>query len=179
MNENEGAPSILSDRQRKFLGFVLCCAGVLLLGVLIAVLVVILNRAFDTFGGVIWSLAVSGMLAIMLRPIVTFFDEKLGLGRFASILLLYLLVVAVAGSATWYLGERSSGRPRSSPGRRRNGPSASSARSRDPFRPTPGKRYPARSMPSRNTGRNWSGTRTSPFPLSFLPTRRPYTTAST
>ncbi len=104
MTENEGAPSILSDRQRKFLGFVLCCAGVLLLGVLIAVLVVILNRAFDMFGGVIWSLAVSGMLAIMLRPIVTFFDEKLGLGRFASILLLYLLVVAVAGSATWYLG---------------------------------------------------------------------------
>ena len=81
MNENEGAPPILSDRQRKFLGFVLCCAGVLLLGVLIAVLVVILNRAFDMFGGVIWSLAVSGMLAIMLRPIVTFFDEKLGLGR--------------------------------------------------------------------------------------------------
>ena len=104
MNANGDTRPVLTERQRKFLGFVLCCAGALLLGCLIASIVLILNRAFDLFSGVIWSLAISGMLAIMLRPIVTFFDEKIGLGRFASILLLYVLVVTSAGSATWFLG---------------------------------------------------------------------------
>ena len=104
MNANGDPQPVLTERQRKFLGFVLCCGGALLLGCLITAVILILNRAFDLFAGVIWSLAISGMLAIMLRPIVTFFDEKIGLGRFASILLLYLLVITSAGSATWFLG---------------------------------------------------------------------------
>jgi predicted PurR-regulated permease PerM len=104
MNGLGDSSSILSERQRKFLGFVLCCAGVLLLGGLITALVIILNLAFDLFSGVIWSLAVSGMLAILLRPIVSFFEERLRLGRIASILLLYLLVVTSCGSAIFLLG---------------------------------------------------------------------------
>ncbi len=112
MSANGDSPPVLTERQRKFLGFVLCCAGALLLGCLVASLVLILNRAFDMFGGVIWSLAISGMLAILLRPIVTFFDEKIGLGRFASILLLYVLVVASSGSAIWFLGGKVAGQVR-------------------------------------------------------------------
>ena len=112
MNSKEDSSAILSQRQRKFIGFVVCCAGALLLGVLITVLVVILNRAFAMFGGVIWSLAVSGMLAIMLRPIVSFFDEKMKLGRIGSILLLYLLVVSSCGSAVWFLGGKVIGQTR-------------------------------------------------------------------
>ena len=104
MNAKESTPSVLTERQRKFLGFVLCCAGALLLGGLITALVYVLNLAFDLFSGVIWSLAVSGMLAILLRPIVSFFEERLRLGRIASILLLYLLVVATCGSAIFLLG---------------------------------------------------------------------------
>ena len=104
MNANEGTSSVLTDRQGKFLGFVLCFAGALLLGGLITALVYVLNLAFDLFSGVIWSLAVSGMLAILLRPIVTFFEERIRLGRIASILLLYLLVVASCGSAIFLLG---------------------------------------------------------------------------
>ena len=76
MNAKESTPSVLTERQRKFLGFVLCCAGALLLGGLITALVYVLNLAFDLFSGVIWSLAVSGMLAILLRPIVSFFRRK-------------------------------------------------------------------------------------------------------
>ena len=75
-----------------------------MLGGLITALVYVLNLAFDLFSGVIWSLAVSGMLAILLRPIVTFFEERIRLGRIASILLLYLLVVASCGSAIFLLG---------------------------------------------------------------------------
>ena len=104
MKDSSSASPILSDRQRKFLGFVACFAGALLLGSLLASVILILNRAFDLFGGVIWSLAISGMLAILLRPIVTFLEEKIKLGRFSSILLLYILVITSAGSATWLLG---------------------------------------------------------------------------
>ena len=104
MNDNLKSSSTLSDRQLKFLAFVLCFGGALALGCLFAVLVLILNKTFDLFAGVIWSLAVSGMLAILLRPIVTFFEDKLNLGRMASILLLYLLVIGFSGSAIWFLG---------------------------------------------------------------------------
>ncbi len=104
MKDSSSASPILSDRQRKFLGFVACFAGALLLGCLLASVILILNRTFDLFGGVIWSLAISGMLAILLRPIVTFLEEKIKLGRFSSILLLYILVITSAGSATWLLG---------------------------------------------------------------------------
>ena len=104
MKDSSSASPILSDRQRKFLGFVACFAGALLLGCLLASVILILNRAFDLFGGVIWSLAISGMLAILLRPIVTFLEEKIKLGRFSSILLLYILVITSAGSATRLLG---------------------------------------------------------------------------
>jgi predicted PurR-regulated permease PerM len=104
MKDSTSSPYILSERQRKFLGFVACFAGALLLGCLFTAVILILNRAFDLFGGVIWSLAISGMLAILLRPIVSFFEEKVKLGRFPSILLLYALVVMTACSATWFLG---------------------------------------------------------------------------
>lgn len=104
MKDSSSASPILSDRQRRFLGFVACFAGALLLGCLLASVILILNRTFDLFGGVIWSLAISGMLAILLRPIVTFLEEKIKLGRFPSILLLYILVITSAGSATWLLG---------------------------------------------------------------------------
>ena len=104
MNDRTTPTHILSERQRKFLGFVACFAGALLLGCLLSAVILILNRAFDLFGGVIWSLAISGMLAILLRPVVGFFEEKVKLGRFSSILLLYALVIVTAGSATWFLG---------------------------------------------------------------------------
>ena len=104
MNDNLKSSSTLSDRQRRFLAFVLCFGGALALGCLFAVLVLILNKTFDLFAGVIWSLAVSGMLAILLRPIVTFFEDKLNIGRMSSILLLYLLVIGSSGSAIWFLG---------------------------------------------------------------------------
>ncbi|MDG0964244.1 MAG: AI-2E family transporter [Opitutales bacterium] len=104
MKDSTSSPPILSERQRKFLGFVACFAGALLLGCLFSAVILILNRAFDLFGGVIWSLAISGMLAILLKPIVAFFEEKVKFSRFSSILLLYALVIITAGSATWLLG---------------------------------------------------------------------------
>ena len=104
MSDKTASTSILTDRQKKFLGFVACFGGGLLLACLIAVVVVILNKALVHFGGVFWSLAISGMLAILLRPVVSLFEEKINMGRIPSILTLYLLTILVAGSAFWMVG---------------------------------------------------------------------------
>ena len=96
--------TIFSDKQRKFLGFVICFAGILVLGCLFSFVILIMNRAFSFFGGVIWSLAVSGMLAILLRPIVSFLEEKMNLGRIASILALYMLVLLTSFTSIWLVG---------------------------------------------------------------------------
>lgn len=104
MSDKTASTSILTDRQKKFLGFVACFGGGLLLACLIAFVVVILNKALVHFGGVFWSLAISGMLAILLRPVVSLFEEKMNMGRIPSILTLYLLTILVAGSAFWMVG---------------------------------------------------------------------------
>ena len=94
----------LSDKQSKFIGFVLCSCGAFLLALLIALVVYLLNLAFDLFGGVFWSLALSGMLAILLRPVICFFEQKIKLGRIQSILLMYFLVVLIFASSVLMLG---------------------------------------------------------------------------
>ena len=104
MSDKTASTSILTDRQKKFLGFVACFGGGLLLACLIAVVVIILNKALVHFGGVFWSLAISGMLAILLRPVVSLFEGKMNMGRIPSILTLYLLTILVAGSVFWMVG---------------------------------------------------------------------------
>ncbi|HAD21795.1 MAG TPA: hypothetical protein DCF87_06745 [Opitutae bacterium] len=95
---------IFSEKQKKFLGFVSCSAGVVLLGALLTLIVYLLNLAFDLFGGVFWSLAISAMLAILLRPVIYFFEEKLKLKRIQAILALYLIVLLFLSSIFWFFG---------------------------------------------------------------------------
>ena len=95
---------ILSEKQSKFLGFVLCCAGVVLLAALFTLVIFLMNRAFNLFGGVFWSLAIAGMMAILLRPIICFLEEKIKMGRIQSILTLYSLVTVLVISIFWFLG---------------------------------------------------------------------------
>ena len=103
---NEKENPILTPRQRNFLGFVACFAAAWLLAFLLIGLVWVLQEIFDKFSGVIWSLAVAAMLSIMLRPIVAFFDSKFRLGRFFSIMLLYVLVVGTSGAVIWLIGAK-------------------------------------------------------------------------
>ena len=97
---------ILSEKQSKFIGFVLCCAGVVLIAALFTLIIFLLNRAFNLFGGVFWSLAIAGMMAILLRPVICFFEEKMKMGRIQSILTLYSMVVVVVISAFWFLAAK-------------------------------------------------------------------------
>ena len=60
----------------------------------------LLFRGFvTTFAHALWPLAVSGVLALMLRPLVVFFQRKLKFNRTWAIISLYLLVVSALASA--------------------------------------------------------------------------------
>ena len=104
MSEDQRSKNLFGAKQAQFLAFVLCFAGTLILGCLLAFVIYLLNQAFSLFSGVIWSLALSGMLAILLRPVVTFLEDKWHMGRLLSILTLYLLVLATAFSTIWFIG---------------------------------------------------------------------------
>ncbi len=71
-------------------------AAVVILGILFGAF--LLLRIFvTTFASVLWPLATAGILALILKPFVTWAQRALKLGRIKSIILLYLLVVLVMG----------------------------------------------------------------------------------
>jgi predicted PurR-regulated permease PerM len=89
----------LSPLQRKIVGAALVCLSALIIaGVLFGVF--LLLRAFvSTFSMVLWPLAVAGVLALLLRPVVHLAERYLRLSRIGGILLLYggvLLLCALA-----------------------------------------------------------------------------------
>src|SRR5690606_19671669 len=62
----------------------------------VVVLLVLLLRGFvEEFGIVIWPIAVAGILALILQPVVRVLQTKVGMSRLWAVVFLY--VVAVAG----------------------------------------------------------------------------------
>jgi predicted PurR-regulated permease PerM len=84
-----------SPMQRRLITSALALiAFVVILGFLFGVF--LLLRGFvSIFGGVLWPLAAAGILALILRPVVQWFNRRLKLGRIKSIALLYALVLLV------------------------------------------------------------------------------------
>ena len=97
MTEKENS-TLLTPRERRFLGIVICFATAILFVSLLGLVTWALTKAFSFFGGVIWPLAVAGILSIMLRPVVAFFEERFHLGRTASVLVLYALVIVASAA---------------------------------------------------------------------------------
>lgn len=62
-------------------------------------------RAFvTTFSGVLWPLAVAGIAALILRPVVLLFETRLGLSRVKGIILIYVIgTMAVFGLLTLFV----------------------------------------------------------------------------
>ena len=86
---------LLSPVQRRLVGFAL---GTLSLGAIAALLylaVVGTARFLSHFSGVIWPLATAGILALVLRPVVAFFERRGRLRRPVAILLLYALFLCL------------------------------------------------------------------------------------
>src|SRR5512140_2318612 len=84
-------PLLLTERQRRLVGFALTLLAVLATVALLAGSIWVLGRLVGRFSGVLWPLAVAGILALILRPAVDFFEARLRLRRLAAVFLLYVL----------------------------------------------------------------------------------------
>lgn len=84
---------LLNPTQRKLVGFALGFAAFCAIGWLLYVLLAGVARFSGYFSGVIWPLAVAGILALVLRPVVTVFEQRLKVNRPVAVVLLYLIFV--------------------------------------------------------------------------------------
>ncbi|MDI1251530.1 MAG: AI-2E family transporter [Lacunisphaera sp.] len=84
---------LLTPAQRKLVGFALGFAAFCAIGWLLYILLAGVARFSGYFSGVIWPLAVAGILALVLRPVVTVFEQRLKVNRPVAVVLLYLVFV--------------------------------------------------------------------------------------
>lgn len=97
-------PPLLSPAQRKLVGFALGFAAFCAIGWLLYLLLAGVARFSSAFSSVIWPLAVAGILALLMRPVVTFFEQRLRVKRPVAVVLLYLLfLLVVAGLLVTFL----------------------------------------------------------------------------
>jgi len=104
MNEPSKVSNLLSPSQAKIIAFALCSLSLFALLLLLGLVIQSLGEFMNYFSSVLWPLAVAFILAILLRPIVAFLENKLSLGRNLSVFLLYLLVVISGCLILWSVG---------------------------------------------------------------------------
>lgn len=90
--------SLLSPAQRRLAGFALGFLSVLAIAGGFYLVFAGLARFVGAFSNIIWPLAVAGILALVLRPVVLVLQQKLKLRRLSAVVLLYgLFLLVVAG----------------------------------------------------------------------------------
>ena len=100
----EPVTPFLSPAQRRIAGFALTFLALLGSLALLILAVIVLGQLVGFFSGVIWPLAVAGVLALILRPVVELAEQRLRLRRTAAVLLLYGLgALAVTGLLVFLL----------------------------------------------------------------------------
>ena len=92
-------PQLLTPSQRRMVGFSLSLVALVGTTVLIAGVFMVVSFLVGHFAGVLWPLAVSGIIALIMRPAVELLERKLKLRRVSAVTTLYtlfaLLVAAV------------------------------------------------------------------------------------
>lgn len=89
------SPPLLSPVQRRFVGTALGLAAVVGIFALSYLSVALVGRFVVHFSSVIWPIAVAGILALILRPVVVVFERFFRGRRLAAVILLYGLVLLV------------------------------------------------------------------------------------
>ncbi|MGH8017594.1 MAG: AI-2E family transporter [Opitutaceae bacterium] len=92
---DEAGTPFFTPKQRKLIGFTVGFIAFLLIVTLLVLIVVVLGRLLGMFSHVLWPLAVAGIMALMLRPVVGVLERRCRLSRVMSVLVLYLLVAIV------------------------------------------------------------------------------------
>lgn len=96
---DDSATPILSSSQRRTLGFALTLLALLGSAALLIVAFIVLGRLLAFFSSVLWPLAVAGVLALILRPLVDKLEIRFHRRRLAAVILLYGVFVLVVGAA--------------------------------------------------------------------------------
>ena len=84
----EPAP-LLGPTQRKIVASALTLAAALAFILLLSLLILGLSRALGFFSSVLWPLAVAGVVACILQPVVGLLERRLHVGRLAAVAILY------------------------------------------------------------------------------------------
>ncbi|MEO6245146.1 MAG: AI-2E family transporter [Opitutaceae bacterium] len=87
---------MFNESQRSIVGSALTLLAFLGSIALLIVAVYVLGRLLGFFSSVLWPLAVAGVMALMLRPLVQALERRLGLRRTTAVILLYTAVVLLA-----------------------------------------------------------------------------------
>lgn len=93
MSEQVPAP-LFSDGQRRLLGFTTALFALVGCGALLVFLLVMLGRLIGYFSHVLWPLAVAGILALILRPLVDIVEVRFRGHRILAVITLYAVFVA-------------------------------------------------------------------------------------
>jgi predicted PurR-regulated permease PerM len=95
----EPATPLLTDSQRRITGFALTWFALFASVALFVLVFVALGRLLGFFSAVIWPLAVAAVLALILRPLVDWFEATLHIRRLLAVILLYVLFLVVVAGA--------------------------------------------------------------------------------
>src|SRR4051812_36497066 len=91
---------LFSGRQRRLLGFTLGFFALVLSAALIVFVVLVLGRLAGFFVDVLWPLAVAGISALIMRPVVERLEVRFKGRRLTAVIVLYgIFVLALVGFA--------------------------------------------------------------------------------
>ena len=79
---------LFSTNQRKMIGFAVGLAAFLAIIALIVLIFMVLSRIVGHFSGVLWPLAIAGIVALMLRPMAGALERRLHVSRVISVVIL-------------------------------------------------------------------------------------------
>ncbi len=94
-SSDSSAPSLLSNRQRKLVGFALGFLALVLIVGLLVLCFIVLARTIGFFSQVLWPIAAAGIIALVLRPVVDWLEHRLKRPRTTSVVILYAAVSLV------------------------------------------------------------------------------------
>lgn len=106
MNEPSPAPSpetLFSPAQRKIVAAALTCLAFAVVSLVLLGTVVVLGSLVARFSGVLWPLAVAGILALMLRPAVEALEQRLRLRRLTAVIFVCGFLTVVLGAVAFTL----------------------------------------------------------------------------
>ncbi len=95
----EPTTPLLTASQRSIIGTALTLLAFLGSLALLILAVVVMGRLLVYFSGVLWPVAVAGVLALILRPVVRLIEGRLQGRRLTAVILLYGVFVLLVGSA--------------------------------------------------------------------------------